>query len=408
MNTPAVVERRLRAANMLPPASDKPEGSWSSTVLLERIEEKVAGVETQERPATLAPAPNRRRRRVGSAAAAALAILVPVVLLAVFSALGERNDVAATPPDLVTTPPPTLPEPIQTDAPDVPFYARISADDILHDEDWAVIVFYRSPNCLPPRVNLLGTPGAEVSACGPPTVEGASIWENGPEVDSLPLATEFTGLGEVPVWIVPWPLLERVTADGVLTRRDLLAMQTRVEGTASTYHERVGSEGLDLAGSGDLVDGEPFSFSVSTDRSTSDVSVTLPFTREPVTAEDLEGAWENSFHRFEFAPDGTVRITVIGSRRSFGQADWPTGTVSEGTFAVNDGVFTITESTDTYCGEVTRSFAFDQVPGLTGEYYAQIGVDGLLVFDGIAAICSSVVDEEPANAPLTGALTRVE
>lgn len=77
----------------------------------------------------------------------------------------------------------------------VPAYARIErAPDgkplVHHDKDWAAIIFYRDPACVPAGFNLLDfldTPG--VFNC-PMTVVGSSLWKNGPPpVDDAPLET---------------------------------------------------------------------------------------------------------------------------------------------------------------------------------------------------------------------------
>jgi hypothetical protein len=67
---------------------------------------------------------------------------------------------------------------------EVPFYARFGMEDIYHDEEWAVIVFYRPPNCVPEDFNMLrffdcpseDDPGA--FACGPATTRSTETWEN--------------------------------------------------------------------------------------------------------------------------------------------------------------------------------------------------------------------------------------
>src|SRR5687768_14188345 len=72
------------------------------------------------------------------------------------------------------------------DGGDVPFYARISTigepDQVFHDDQWAVIVFYRPPSCVPKNVNLLaffdfpGPSGPGAFACNPPTTAGFNLW----------------------------------------------------------------------------------------------------------------------------------------------------------------------------------------------------------------------------------------
>jgi hypothetical protein len=91
-------------------------------------------------------------------------------------------------------------------------------EEVLHTDDWAVIPFYRPPECVPADFNLLDffdIPGAFL--CGPQTVQTASIWRNGPGIDEAPIHAKSHGLGTMPVWFVSWPQLEAAIAAGVLT-----------------------------------------------------------------------------------------------------------------------------------------------------------------------------------------------
>ena len=77
---------------------------------------------------------------------------------------------------------------------DVPFYARLVRGEIYHTDDWAAIVFYRPPTCIPANFNLLDffdIPGA--FECNPPTTDGFAIWEHGPETVLRPCCQSFTG-----------------------------------------------------------------------------------------------------------------------------------------------------------------------------------------------------------------------
>jgi hypothetical protein len=83
-----------------------------------------------------------------------------------------------------------------------------------HTEDWAVIVFYRSPACIPDDFNLLdffdfipAFPG------GPPRaflcdlhIEGFTLWRS--LDDPFPAEIMLHGTGAVPVWFVRWPELQ--------------------------------------------------------------------------------------------------------------------------------------------------------------------------------------------------------
>jgi hypothetical protein len=133
-----------------------------------------------------------------------------------------------------------------------PFYARVGrtiiagvlSEDIYHDEKWAAIAFYRSPECVPSDFNLLDffdfTPdpvfGLRVFGC-PVTVEGFELWWNGPGIDEAPFHTRLSGLGAVPVWFVSYPALREAIADNVLTIGELGAMPSLRKGWATHFSE---------------------------------------------------------------------------------------------------------------------------------------------------------------------------
>jgi hypothetical protein len=123
------------------------------------------------------------------------------------------------------------------DGGDLPFYARLGHEDIYHTDDWAAIVFYRPPACIPEDFNLLDFFDIpRVFDCNPPTTDGFAIWGHGPGIDSAPMLVELHGLGAVPVWFVRWPALQAALADDVVTIAELASLQPLV-GSASSYHE---------------------------------------------------------------------------------------------------------------------------------------------------------------------------
>jgi len=120
---------------------------------------------------------------------------------------------------------------------DVPFYARLESGGIVHDDIWAVIVFYRPPGCIPADFNLLDFFDFGAFGCTPPTTDGFMIFEHGPEVDPAPMLVELHGLGAVPVWFVRWAELQTAVEDGNLTIGELAGLSSRLIGSASFYHE---------------------------------------------------------------------------------------------------------------------------------------------------------------------------
>jgi hypothetical protein len=127
----------------------------------------------------------------------------------------------------------------------LPFYARIEHNEIFHDDEWAIIVFYRSPDCIPADFNLLdqfhfpsGTDNGAFD-CQPPTVEGFALWENGPTIDPAPTQVQLKGTGAVPVWFVSWGDLQGAIIDNVLTIGELSGMGSLLKGTATSYSETI-------------------------------------------------------------------------------------------------------------------------------------------------------------------------
>jgi hypothetical protein len=145
------------------------------------------------------------------------------------------------------------------------FYARIESVEIFHSDEWAVIAFYCPPACVSANFNLLAlfdVPGA--FACRPSTIDGFTIWRNGPETDPAPIQAEFHGLGAVPIWFVLWPAFEAAVADDVLTIGELAALPSRHFGSTRFYEETLHPEQaapvgeLEFVAHGTLEDGSSF------------------------------------------------------------------------------------------------------------------------------------------------------
>ena len=155
---------------------------------------------------------------------------------------------------------------VRVDEGAVPFYARLERGGIHHTDDWAGIVFYRPPTCIPEDFNLLDFFDIpRVFDCNPPTTDGFAIWEHGPGIDAAPLLVELHGLGAVPVWFVRWPALQAAVADDTLTIGELVSLQPLV-GSATAYHETlrpseaVKVSTIEFNARGWLVDGRSFQF----------------------------------------------------------------------------------------------------------------------------------------------------
>jgi hypothetical protein len=160
----------------------------------------------------------------------------------------------------------------------VPFYARAPRNGIIHDGEWAVIVFYRPASCIPADFNLLdffdfpGPNGPGAFGCNPPTTDSKEVWKNGPGEDFAPLTANFHGLGAVPVWFVSWPELEAAIADDVLTIGELESLPSLLKGSATYYHEVIhpssesplpGPGNIHITARGELEGGGAFQVHVS-------------------------------------------------------------------------------------------------------------------------------------------------
>jgi hypothetical protein len=130
-----------------------------------------------------------------------------------------------------------------------PFYARINGyefignEGIFRTEEWAAIVFYRDPGCVPGTFNLLSFFDFSIWALPPAdrcplTIEGFEIWNAFPPPEpAFPIHTKSRGLGAVPIWFVAWPEMQALLADRVLTIGELESATTLLKGHATIYNE---------------------------------------------------------------------------------------------------------------------------------------------------------------------------
>ena len=160
---------------------------------------------------------------------------------------------------------------VPEESPGGPFYARLGGPLIApHTDQWAAIVFYRDPSCIPADFNLLNffDRPPRPFRC-PLTVEGFEIWRTGPGQDPAPMHTRLREAGLVPVWFVSWPVLQAAAADGVLTIGELAGLPTLITGYADqfseTLHPLQGARNghLQLNASGTLSDGRSFRLQVT-------------------------------------------------------------------------------------------------------------------------------------------------
>jgi hypothetical protein len=104
--------------------------------------------------------------------------------------------------------------------------------EALHNDEWAVIPFWRPPECIRADFNLLRYFDAAAVNC-PLLVVGFAEFN-----DVGPTLTEARGLGAVPIWFVRWSELQAATADRVLTIGELASLPSLLIGTADIYNEQ--------------------------------------------------------------------------------------------------------------------------------------------------------------------------
>jgi hypothetical protein len=179
----------------------------------------------------------------------AVIALLAVGFFTVRAMLNTREIVSSTPDESQTQPTEasaaaesTEPVRIESNG-EVPFYARFGENETFSNGEWAVIVFYRSPECIPADFNLNqffhfpGDSGPGAFACTPPTTTSIEYWATGPETDPAPLVAETTGRGAVPVWFIALAEVEAALADGVVTIGELAESPSLLKGEAASYTE---------------------------------------------------------------------------------------------------------------------------------------------------------------------------
>lgn len=123
--------------------------------------------------------------------------------------------------------------------PGMPFYARVELlpPFIFNDGEWAAIIFYREPVCVPASFNLISVFDVPAVFSCPHTVHGSSLW-HGAIFNGAPKVITISGNGAVPVWFVPWNAVkDQARADGVLTIADLQQIEGTLVGYADRYTE---------------------------------------------------------------------------------------------------------------------------------------------------------------------------
>lgn len=159
-------------------------------------------------------------------------------------------------------------------SPGVPAYARlellIPGFDVPRSEQWAAVVFYRDPDCIPldfdlgQFFHLPGPDGLGAFAC-PLLIEGREIWENGPGSDLAPIyAYSRNAVPDLPIWFMAIDELQPLFDRGFVFIDEIEALPSLLRGKAWRFEESLypngaaASPGLTLQANGRLESGGQF------------------------------------------------------------------------------------------------------------------------------------------------------
>jgi hypothetical protein len=159
------------------------------------------------------------------------------------------------------------------DASGMPFYSRTeppasAGGYAYHTDEWAAVVFYRDPACVPAGFNLfdfIDIPGAFFCAT---TIEGHALHIE-PLGITPPKMSTIQG-DAVPIWFVPWSgAFEQAVEAGMLTMAELSAMPGLIKGVATQFHELLTSienhpsPKINITARGEILGGGSFRYNVN-------------------------------------------------------------------------------------------------------------------------------------------------
>jgi hypothetical protein len=174
-------------------------------------------------------------------------ILIISVLLALgLAAVIAGTQASAANNDLVRTDWPSAEDP------GPPFYARTdhAPPFVFNDGEWAAIVFYREPGCVPASFNLIQFFDPPAAFGCAPVTQGYSLWQE--SMTGAPKIAKTSGGGAVPVWFVPVEAVNQVMQDGDLTISELEELDGLLVGYADQFEETLQPHSLppELGGGG--------------------------------------------------------------------------------------------------------------------------------------------------------------
>ena len=159
-------------------------------------------------------------------------LIIGVMLVLGLVAVTACAQASAADQGLVSTDWPTAEDP------GPPFYARTDhvPPFLFNDGEWAAIVFYRDPGCIPADFNLIQFFDVPAAFGCQLTTQGNSLWQ-GEALSGAPKITKTSGSGVVPVWFVPVEAANQAVQDGVLTIDELEGLDGLLVGYADKYDE---------------------------------------------------------------------------------------------------------------------------------------------------------------------------
>lgn len=141
-----------------------------------------------------------------------------------------------------------------TESPGIPAYARlellIPEFDVPENGDWAAIVFYRNPDCLPADFDLgqffhfPGPAGPGAFGCEL-LIEGFELWANGPQQDMGPIYVRTrNAVPNLPIWFVSWPELSALLTNGEIFIEQIEDLPSLIRGQAWWFEEALYPNGV--------------------------------------------------------------------------------------------------------------------------------------------------------------------
>ena len=140
-----------------------------------------------------------------------------------------------------------------TESPGIPAYARLELlipdFDVPNNDDWAAIVFYRDPDCIPLNFDLgqffhpPGPDGPGAFGCRL-LIEGSEFWANGPGQDLAPVYVRSrNAVPNLPVWFVDRTELDELFEQGMVFIDQIEALPSLIQGRAWWFEESLHPNG---------------------------------------------------------------------------------------------------------------------------------------------------------------------